>query len=99
MQVLEPEVLDGVADRGQRVAQLVSQHGQELVLPPVALMKLAEQPHPLVGHRHIVGDRLDELELVVVEPIAAAAAERESAQQLPVGDQRVADEGPDARIL
>ena len=28
--------LDGVGDRGQRIAQLMGQHGQELVLPPAS---------------------------------------------------------------
>ena len=36
----EPNQLEAGADRRQRIAQLVRQHGQELVLPPVAFEQL-----------------------------------------------------------
>ena len=39
--------LDGVQDRRQRVAQLVGQHGQELVLAPVGVPQLLLGPLPL----------------------------------------------------
>ena len=34
-----PQDVQGVADRGQGVAQLVGEHGQELVLAPVRLLE------------------------------------------------------------
>ena len=44
-----PEHLDGVADRRQRVAQLVGEHRQELVLLPVGLLDLVVEPGVLQG--------------------------------------------------
>ena len=41
--------LDGVGDRGERIAQLMGQHGQELVLPPALLGDPVLRPPPL-GH-------------------------------------------------
>ena len=38
------EDLHGVADRGKRVAQLVPQHRQELILPPSRILELVVEP-------------------------------------------------------
>ena len=46
-----PEDVQGVADRGERVAQLVRQHRQELVLQPVGLAQLGVEPGVFDGAR------------------------------------------------
>ena len=70
--------------------------GEELVLPPVGLPQLADQPQPLVGDRDVVADGPQELQLVGVELVAGPAGEGQGAEQAVAGQQRVAGVGPDA---
>ena len=47
-----------VANRGQRVAQLVGQHGQELVLLPIGVFDAVIEPRIIDGRRHALGQVL-----------------------------------------
>jgi hypothetical protein len=67
--------LRGVAERGERVPQLVSQRREELVLAPVGLLQLVQQPQSLVGDGHVVADRFEEGHFVRLEVIPLAAGE------------------------
>ena len=57
-QLLQPQQLHGGADRRQRVAQLVGQHRQELVLAPVRLLQRRGRR---LERRGALGDALLEL--------------------------------------
>ena len=52
--------LDGVADRGQGVAELVGEHRQEFVLPAVVLLDVAVEPRVVDGDRGAAGEVLGE---------------------------------------
>ena len=52
------KTLHGVADRGQRVAQLVRQHGQELVLAAVGFRQIGGQAAQAVLQLSALGDVL-----------------------------------------
>ena len=52
--------LDGVADGGERVAQLVGEHGQELVLAAVGLRQLGEPSPELLLQPLPLGDVADD---------------------------------------
>ena len=61
----QAEDVQGVADRGQRVAQLVGEHRQELVLAAVGLADLAVEPGVLDELGGLAGVELDQAGLAV----------------------------------
>ena len=73
----------GVADRRQRVAQLVGQHRQELVLAPVGLLHGRVQPRVLHGDRGAADDFLGQR-----DPRRIHAAPRAPAGSAPRGPGR-----------
>ena len=46
---------DRIADRGQRIPQLVGQHGQKFVLLPTRFLNRVEQPRVIDRDRHALG--------------------------------------------
>ena len=102
--------LDGVADRRERVSQLVRQHRQELVLAAVRVLQLllrlaragdlalerAVQARVLEGHR---GASRELLEHLAVLRLTADVAERKGADQLLADLQRIADGRRKAALL
>ena len=86
--VRQPHHLEAVAERGQRVPQLVGQQGEELVLAPVLLAQLAVEPGVLDRDG---GDvcQLDEDRLVALREVAVVlVGDAGSAQVLPAAADR-----------
>ena len=76
--------LDGVADRGQRVAQLVGEHRQELVLAAVVLLDVAVEPGVVDGDGGAAGQVFGQREVVrSVVPAGLADGQRERAEHAP----------------
>ena len=73
--VRPPHQVQRVADRGQGVAQLVGQGGEELVLAAVRLLQLAVEPGVLDGDRRARGQVLGQPQ--VVRPVAPARLGRD----------------------
>ena len=91
--------LHGVADRGQRVAQLVGQHRQELVLAPVGLLERRQQVRVLDGDDRAVGQVLRRREVGgVVGPAGLRGHEGEHAERPGPRAQRHADVGLQAQL-
>ena len=90
----QAEDLQRVADRGQRVAQLVGEHGQELVLPPVGLLgpPARGRSRGRTGRRYRGRPRPgrpgpSDPDGHVVQPPPGAVIEDQGAGHLPVGPQ------------
>ena len=96
--VRPPQHLNGVADRRQRVAQLVRQHGQELVLAAVALAQLGVEGRVVEGEGGASCQLLGKTLRLAVEAVAAAAHEHQRAQRLAAGSQRQHQNGGAAEL-
>ena len=91
------EDVEAVPDRRERVAQLVREHREELVLAAVRLLqapvRLAERPLRLDAiHRHgdLIGDGLHERHVVFREARPRLRAEGQGPEQPSAGEERMA---------
>jgi hypothetical protein len=95
------EDLESIADRGERVAQLVGQRRQEFVLPSLRDHRVGQQPligaAPLDRERDMPRNRLGEAELVLADDMQCVVVQHELPDDLLLGDQR--DEGESANAL
>ena len=78
----------GVADRRQRVAQLVRQHREEFVLAPVGLLHRRVQARVLHRDRGAAGELADRARCAAASKLLRAAQERERAADLVARHQR-----------
>ncbi len=86
--VAPPQGAGGEDHGGQRVPELVPQHGEELVLALIGLLRLAVEPGVVDGQRGVPGQLLGEE--LVVGPVGRARAPRQHhrAHRAPVGPER-----------
>ena len=59
----EAHHLNGIADGGEGIAQLVCQHGQELIFAPVSLLDVPDEPGVVDGDPRTAGQLLNQGEL------------------------------------
>ncbi len=91
-----PEQMGGGLDRGQGVAQLVGQRGEELLLAPLGLADRQVAPGVIDGVGGLADVLLDHLELPVRRPVRLAEEGGDRAQQIAIaGGQRDAETGPE----
>ena len=79
--------LEGSHHRRERIAQLVPEHGEELVLAPVGVLQVAQQPRVVEGDGCLGGDAGEEPLVLGREVPWRAVHESEPAEELP-GAQR-----------
>ena len=91
--------VDAAADRHQRIAQLVAEGGEELVLAAVGLAQLLIEPAFSIAVADAVRQVLRRGQVaVVVAPSRLGEPEAERADQPSVGRQRNAEVGLEAEV-
>src|SRR5690606_18971085 len=95
----QPDDLKAVPNRSQRVSQLVSKGGEEIILPAVGVLEALEQPEPNVRKRHVVAERFEKGKVVLVEAVPRSARERQRSDELILRRQGVAGVSTDAESL
>ena len=89
----------GVADGGQRIAKLVGQHGQELVLLPVRLFHGVKQPGIVDRRGDALGEAFRQADLARrISAAGIAVHQADDANRLLADPQRNADHGMRAEL-